>query len=90
VSAEERESEAPVAPPADQGQERCASAHPEQQSGCDPDTRLYYDRLEQSGQLQDVTDEDDLSHLDPRVTHVRWPDGTIERIGYSGPPVGEG
>lgn len=49
----------------------------------DDEARLFYERLEQTGRLVDVSDATDLSTLDPRVTHVRHPDGTIERIGYT-------
>jgi len=49
----------------------------------DPDARAFHEHLEQTGQLADVTDATDLSSLPPRVTHVRWPDGGIERIGFS-------
>jgi hypothetical protein len=43
----------------------------------------YYERLEQRGQLVDVDANTDLSALPPNVTHIRHPDGTIERIGYA-------
>lgn len=47
------------------------------------EARLFYERLEQTGRLVDVNDATDISTLDPRVTHVRRPDGTIERIGFA-------
>lgn len=50
------------------------------------ETRIYYERLQQTGQLIDVDDDTDLRTLPPNVTHVRRPDGTIERIGYSTSP----
>lgn len=49
----------------------------------DEDARLFYERLEQTGQLVDVEAGVDLSTLPPRVTHVRHPDGTVERIGFT-------
>jgi len=54
-------------------------------SGAEPDdeAQLYYERLEQTGQLADWDPSSDLSKLPSRVTHIRHPDGTIERIGFS-------
>jgi len=49
----------------------------------DPEARAFYEHLEQTGQLADVIDGTDISALPPRVTHVRRPDGGIERIGFS-------
>ena len=50
----------------------------------DEETRVYYERLVQTGQLVDVKDGEDPSTLPARVTHVRYPDGTIQRIRYAG------
>jgi hypothetical protein len=50
------------------------------------EARAFYQRLEQTGQLVDVTRDADLAQLPPRITHVRWPDGKIERVGYSASP----
>lgn len=47
-----------------------------------PSTR-YYQHLEQRGALKDVDDATDLATLSPEVTHVRYPDGRIRRVGYS-------
>ena len=52
----------------------------------DEDARLYYERLEQTGRLVDVDANTDLSRLPPHVTHVRYPDGTVERIGFTAAP----
>jgi hypothetical protein len=52
----------------------------------DKDAQLFYERLEQTGQLVDVDANADVTTLPPRVTHVRYPDGTIERIGFSTSP----
>jgi hypothetical protein len=49
----------------------------------DEDARLFYERLEQTGQLVDVDTGTDLSTLPPQVTHIRHPDGTVERIGFT-------
>ena len=58
-------------------------------TGSDVDARLFYERLAQSGQLVDVAENADLSALPPHVTHVRRPDGTIERIGFALPKFPE-
>src|SRR5437764_1216556 len=52
-------------------------------SSPDEKTRRYYERLEQTGQLMDVSETTDLTTLPPNITHVRLPDGTIRRVGYS-------
>jgi predicted HAD superfamily phosphohydrolase YqeG len=49
----------------------------------DSEGRAYYRMLEQTGQLLDVASDTDLAALPPRVTHVRWPNGTVERVGFS-------
>jgi hypothetical protein len=54
----------------------------------DEGARLFYESLEQSGQLVDVETGDDLIALPPSVTHVRYPDGTVERVGFSASPYG--
>jgi hypothetical protein len=45
--------------------------------------RLFYERLEQLGQLIDVDADTDLAALPPDVTHVRYPNGVIERVSFS-------
>jgi len=52
-------------------------------AGQDEETKVYYKRLEEVGRLADVDETTDLATLPPHVTHIRWPDGRIERIGYS-------
>jgi hypothetical protein len=47
------------------------------------DAKLFYERKEQTGELIDVEFGTDLASLPPKVTHVRYPDGTIEHLGYS-------
>ena len=56
----------------------------------DDAAHLFYKRLEQTGQLMDVDSTTDLASLPPSVTHVRYPDGRIERIGFSSSPYGAG
>ena len=50
------------------------------------EARRFYEDLEQAGELVDVDANTDLSALPPRVTHVRYPDGTVKRIRFSGSP----
>lgn len=47
------------------------------------EARMFYERLEQTGRLVDVTNNTDVATLDPRITHIRRPDGSIERIGFA-------
>jgi hypothetical protein len=49
----------------------------------DAAARLFYERLEQLGQLIDVDADTDLAALPPHVTHVRYPNGVVERISFS-------
>ena len=50
----------------------------------DAEAREFYRRLEQTGRLAEVEPESDLSNLPPHITHVRYPDGRVERVGFSG------
>jgi hypothetical protein len=54
----------------------------------DKEARLFHERLEQTGQLVDVDANADVTKLPPHVTHVRYPDGTVERIGFSSSSYG--
>ena len=59
------------------------------QSGTPPKTdqaKRFYEQLEQTGQLVDVDANTDLAALPPHVTHIRRPDGSVERIGFSASP----
>jgi hypothetical protein len=47
------------------------------------EARRFYRHLEERGQLVDVRDSSEIATLPPNVTHVRYPDGRIERIGFS-------
>jgi hypothetical protein len=89
VSDQEQGAAKPVADPLEEAEQPSAPTPSRRGLKPDADTQFYYDQLEQSGRLQDVKDEKDLAHLDPRITHVRWPDGTIERLGFAGGPVRE-
>ena len=57
---------------------------PGDKGGQDPDAKLFYERLKQAGQLVDVKEHEDTSKLPARVTHVRYPDGTVKRIRFTG------
>jgi hypothetical protein len=52
------------------------------------EARLFYEQLEQTGQLIDVDPDTDIATLPPHITHVRYPDGTVKRIGFNEPPYG--
>jgi hypothetical protein len=49
----------------------------------DEERRLFVQNLEQTGQLADVKEDEDTSKLPARVTHVRYPDGTVKRIRFT-------
>ena len=49
----------------------------------DPEQELYHQHLRARGALADVTEDADLASLPPSVTHVRYPDGRVRRVGYS-------
>jgi allantoicase len=51
----------------------------------DQATRQFIENLEKTGQLADVDEHEDTSQLPARVTHVRYPDGTVKRIRFAGP-----
>jgi hypothetical protein len=51
------------------------------------EARLFYERLEQVGQLVNVEAKTDLSALPAHVTHIRYPDGTIKRIRFAMGPT---
>ncbi len=55
------------------------------QSGQDEETRQFIETLEKTGQLVDVDEHEDTSRLPAQVTHVRYPDGTVKRIRFTGP-----
>jgi allantoicase len=49
----------------------------------DEEAQLFYKNLEETGQLRDVSENEDTSKLPARVTHVRYPDGTVKRIRFT-------
>ena len=57
--------------------------HHEPSSSAQDEARLFYERLEQVGQLVNVDANTDLSVLPAHVTHARYPDGTVKRIRFS-------
>ena len=61
-----------------------ANSDPDPRSSQDQEAKLFYERLEQVGQLVDVGEHEDTSKLPAKVTHVRYPDGTVKRIRFTG------
>jgi hypothetical protein len=57
---------------------------PKPQPEQDKQARLFIETLEKTGQLVDVHEQQDTSQLPARVTHVRYPDGTVKRIRFTG------
>lgn len=49
----------------------------------DPERELYHQHLRARGALADVDEDADLELLPPSVTHVRYPDGRVRRVGYN-------
>jgi hypothetical protein len=56
---------------------------PDPKRSPDQEARLFYESLEKSGQLVDVAEHEDTSKLPARITHVRYPDGTVKRIRFT-------
>jgi hypothetical protein len=61
-----------------------ATPSPNPERTPDEEARLFYERLAQTGQLVDVKESDDTSKLPAGITHVRYPDGKVKRIRYTG------
>jgi allantoicase len=58
---------------------------PKPQPEQDKETPLFIETLEKTGQIVDVDEHQDTSQLPAHVTHVRYPDGTVKRIRFTGP-----
>lgn len=56
---------------------------PEPERDQDKEARLFHETLEKTGQLVDVGEHEDTRKLPARVTHVRYPDGTVKRIRFT-------
>jgi allantoicase len=56
---------------------------PDPQRDQGEEARLFYESLAKTGQLVDVAHGEDTSKLPARVTHVRYPDGTVKRIRFT-------
>jgi len=52
-------------------------------SAAQDEARMFYERLEQVGQLANVDDNADLSALPAHVTHIRYPNGIVKRIRFT-------
>jgi allantoicase len=61
-----------------------ATPTPKPERNQDEEARRFIKSLEETGQLQDVGEHEDVSKLPARVTHVRYPDGTVKRIRFTG------
>jgi hypothetical protein len=48
------------------------------------EAQRFIETLEKTGQLVDVGEHEDTTRLPGRVTHVRYPDGTVKRIRFTG------
>jgi hypothetical protein len=59
---------------------------PKPQRTREEEARLFHESLEKTGQLVDVSENADTSKLPARVTHVRYPDGTVKRIRFTSSP----
>jgi len=62
------------------------ASHDKSPSEAQDEARLFYERLEQVGQLVNIKESADLSTLPAHVTHVRYPDGTVKRIRFATSP----
>jgi hypothetical protein len=70
----------PVAPTAEEQPKAGTAGHDKE----------FIEVLEQNGQIADVNGMTDLSKLSPSITHIRFPDGHIERLQFnSGPYVSQ-
>jgi hypothetical protein len=57
---------------------------PKPDDGKGEEAQRFFETLAQTGQLVDVSEHEDLSKLPARVTHVRYPDGKVKRIRFTG------
>jgi hypothetical protein len=46
--------------------------------------RRFVEQLVVTGQLADVDESVDASKLPARITHIRFPNGTVKRIRFTG------
>ena len=53
-------------------------------SESEDDKKTFLASLEQTGQLVNVSEGQDTSGLPAIVTHVRYPDGRVKRIRFTG------
>ena len=57
---------------------------PKPQLQQDKEAPQFIETLQKTGQLVDVDEHQNTSQLPARVTHVRYPDGTVKRIRFTG------
>jgi hypothetical protein len=56
---------------------------PSSQRSPEEEARRFHETLERTGQLIEVGENEDTSKLPARITHVRYPDGTVKRIRFT-------
>jgi len=61
-----------------------ATQAPKPQLQRSKEEQLFIETLEKTGQVVDVDEQQDTSQLPARVIHVRYPNGTIKRIRFTG------
>jgi allantoicase len=59
-------------------------ATPDPRPGQDEQARKFYETLVANDQVRDVGENEDTRKLPAHVTHVRYPDGRIKRIRFTG------
>lgn len=48
------------------------------------EARQFYESLVKNNQVVDVGEHEDTSKLPAHITHVRYPDGKVKRIRFTG------
>jgi hypothetical protein len=65
------------------GEPAMSTPTPDPKHGQDEEAQRFVESLEKTGQLADVSENEDTAKLPARITHVRYPDGTIKRIRFT-------
>ena len=60
-----------------------ATPTPSPKQNQNEEAQRFIASLEKTGQLADVGEHEDTSKLPARITHVRYPDGTVKRIRFT-------
>jgi trans-2-enoyl-CoA reductase len=48
------------------------------------EAQRFIETLKENGQLSEITSDAAIAGLEPKITHVRYPDGTVKRIRFTG------